>query len=331
MKIIAVLLIAISILPLEAKKKKVFDETKRAVTHNTGGGRFGDKLLGYAHAKWISYKYGIPLLYRPFPYSDQLLLHSIEERYKSSYSKQFRLNIIPGYKQKIDYSKRVSALYIIPYFPECLWERQLQKLFYYLPVEWNHRGFREVLKKHIKPIHEYPHVELPVDRKSVAIHIRHGGGFDSDHTRQKVPLKLPPESFYIEQLKEVHQLLGQQPLFVYIFTDYQKPVEIIERFESHFEGMDIVFDARREGNSHDSHVLADFFEMARFDCLIRPESNFSIMASKLAEYEIQIKPTRFKWVEDKVHIDEVEVEIALPTGDDDKYLQFNRYRVSHAL
>jgi len=320
-----ILLLLLSPYTLMAKEKRVFDESKRAVTHRTSGGRFGDKLLGYAHAKWISYKYGIPLLYRPFIYSDQLALHTIETRYHSADAKRFRLIIQP--QRNIDYTKSISALYILPYFPDCPWEIERGKS-YHFPVDWNDPEFRQILRECIAPIEAYPHIQLSEQRKNVAIHYREGGGYDSKKAQDLLPLKHPPFSYYLEQLKTLYERLDQ-PLFVYIFTDAKDPGKWVELFEKEFAEMDILFNSRREGNRYDAHVLEDFFEMARFECLIRPESNFSIMASKLGKYDIQIKPTRFRWVDGTIHIVETEVEIAIPTLDGDRHLK--RTRINHDL
>ena len=46
------------------------------------GGRLGDQLIAYMHAKWVSYLYDIPLLYKPFHYSNDLVLDDKEELYR---------------------------------------------------------------------------------------------------------------------------------------------------------------------------------------------------------------------------------------------------------
>ncbi|NDD99733.1 hypothetical protein EB008_05520, partial [bacterium] len=43
--------------------------------------RLGDNLMCYLHAKWVSYKNGIPILYKPFPYSDLFTFDEVETRY----------------------------------------------------------------------------------------------------------------------------------------------------------------------------------------------------------------------------------------------------------
>src|SRR5271156_1825171 len=48
---------------------------QKAITYPATGCRFGDNLLAYLNARWLSYKYNLPFLYRQFPYSDQLALH----------------------------------------------------------------------------------------------------------------------------------------------------------------------------------------------------------------------------------------------------------------
>ncbi|HEV7737800.1 MAG TPA: hypothetical protein VGO47_10580, partial [Chlamydiales bacterium] len=44
-------------------------DSTQAITYEFSGGRFGDNLLAYFHAKWVSYKYNIPFFYKEFPYS----------------------------------------------------------------------------------------------------------------------------------------------------------------------------------------------------------------------------------------------------------------------
>ena len=61
-------------------------------------------------------------------------------------------------------------------------------------------------------------------------------------------------------------------------------------------------------NNHHSNVLEDFFEMARFDCLIRPDSNYSIMAEKIADYKIVISPLSYKKTGNNIVIDEVQIK-----------------------
>ena len=51
-----------------------------AVTYDLFDGRFAERAVNYLHAKWISYKTGMPLLYKPFLYSDEFVLHDCESQ-----------------------------------------------------------------------------------------------------------------------------------------------------------------------------------------------------------------------------------------------------------
>ncbi|MGB8367538.1 MAG: hypothetical protein WCD44_04225, partial [Candidatus Babeliales bacterium] len=73
----------------------LFAPINQAVTYFWGGGRFGDKIISYTTAKWISYKFGIPLLLKPFKHSDMLRLGKEENKFSKEIIKQFSGNVIP--------------------------------------------------------------------------------------------------------------------------------------------------------------------------------------------------------------------------------------------
>ena len=165
-------------------------ETKKAVTYELGGGRFGDKLLSYLHARWISHTYDIPFFYRPFPYSDLLYLDKKDEVFKNSYKKKYKKVVFPSHKMVVDYTEDASILYIIPYFPECLWEHQNEP-FYYFKVNWKEPLFLEKIRALVKPLKTIPpFIKIPSNSITVALHMRKGGGFDTEQTALKIPLKL---------------------------------------------------------------------------------------------------------------------------------------------
>src|SRR5688572_24493836 len=94
------------------------------ISQGLDGSRVGDQLISYMHAKWISYKTGFPLFYKPFPYSDQLVLHYKEKRLDQVSSHYSTLSLQPG--QNVDaFLKQAAASDVIchiPYFPESLEE-----------------------------------------------------------------------------------------------------------------------------------------------------------------------------------------------------------------
>ena len=53
--------------------------------------------------------------------------------------------------------------------------------------------------------------------------------------------------------------------------------------------------------------LEDLFGLSQFDCLVRPASNFSIIAAKLANYRIEIAPSHYRWENGSLSIENVEL------------------------
>lgn len=318
MKCITIKLLFAIISPLALPMEHIFAEKNlvsipktSAVTYGFSGGRLGDNLLSYAHALWVSYKRGIPLLYRPFKNSDQLQLSCIHDSYDTVTDQEFtkfvNLSERGGIKYNIfDLKIDENILYMVPYFPH----GKLDTLNYdysYFDLDWNDEGFVEALRKGIKYINKLPELDLPKDCLSVAVHIRTGEGFD--HTLQlrkpddqAHPLKFPPNSFFIEQLKRMSELLEDQPLYVHIFTDSPRPEYFAMLLEKEVNKANITYGFRRN-----SSLLDDFFAITQFKYLIRGESNFAFMASILAQCKICITPANYIW-KDPTHLVITEVE-----------------------
>lgn len=271
---------------------------KTAVTYELAPGRFGDNLLSYIHAKWISYTYDIPLLYRPFSYSDQLELHDIELSY-DEHIKQFPNRMRLDHNVTINPHTTKKMLYEVPYFPESEYEKKNGinfegKPWFYFDIDWHDQNFISQLRKLIAPKDTFKKPSLPTDRITVAIHIRKGGNHDTPETIPLFPLKFLPIDFYITQLKKTYELLDEKPLYVCIFTDDNHPTRIAETFKKKLSTLNIQFDCREQGNSDTLNVLQDFFAMSEFDCLIHSESNYSFIMSKLNNYLISAYPCSFQ-------------------------------------
>jgi hypothetical protein len=73
--------------------------------------------------------------------------------------------------------------------------------------------------------------------------------------------------------------------------------------------LDVIFDSRKE-SSCKTNILEDFFALTQFDCLIRPDSHFSIAASKIADYKVIISPAHSIITKKrKVIIDQVDFKV----------------------
>jgi hypothetical protein len=273
---------------------------KSAVTYTFSGGRFGDNLVAYCHAKWISYLYKIPLLYRPFAYSDQLMMHVLEEPFSQervgNYAKIVNIGQVTSYTIEPD----SNTLYIIPYFSDSIIERNYSWFFFYFPTSWNDKGFKQELRKMICPRVPLRVIQPPAQCISVALHVRVGTGFDirslEDYPKQTAEgnsqLKFPPFSYYHAQLKRVVDMFPEDTIYVYVFTDHTYPQEIVDAFEKELNCSRVCFDYRKNTVNPQAHVLEDFFSMTQFQCLIRPDANFSFVASRISDYELQISPWR---------------------------------------
>ncbi len=314
---------------------------RAAVTYNFSGGRLGDNLVAYLHAKWISYKYGIPLLYKPFPHSDELMLSEEEQPYSNRIAQKFTSIVELKPNTFLSFDRTAKTLYVINYFPESLEEHRVADYgsngqnggqrtaeWPYFLVQWEDQRFLEIIRKLIKPKKPLNLITPPKDCISVAVHVRkNSGNYDfpllndsTDFNPQQIysdlafPLKCVPESFYLEQIYRIISMFKGQRLYCYIFTDDPNPALIADRFEERFAHENIIFDYRRSANNHYSNVLEDLFSMGHFDCLIRNDSNLSIVASKLADFNVLITPMHHHWEGKKLIIDKIAIQVKNHAG-----------------
>jgi hypothetical protein len=288
-------------------------EAKSAITYTFSGGRLGDNLLSYAHAKWLSYKYDIPLLYVPFPYSQCLVMHNVEIHLTDELMKQYKA--VLSYKDVNGFIDPESDfIYVVPFFCESIIERNDPKFPYLYDVDWHDKGFKAELKKMIKPLAFMPIIELPPECITIAVHVRRGTGFDilpgqnfADMTRGHA-LKWPPDSYYIENIERIVNHFPDKKIYIYIFTDHDNPIEIVHYYKETLANPRIIFGYRVQENKHYLNVLEDFFALTQFDCLIRPDSNFSVVASKIGDYKILISPWHTTQKDEEIIIDEIIIE-----------------------
>ena len=164
-----------------------------AVTYDQCWGRFGDNLINYLHAKWLSYQYEIPLLYKPFVYSSQLIMDDIEipfDKKGKRYKKQIILN------DANPKPLNQNFLYVCPYFPECDWEIENEKRFTF-DVDWENQEFRKIAREMIAPKIALNLIYPREDIVSIAMHLREGGGFDIEELKLLIPLNFLPFHFIL--------------------------------------------------------------------------------------------------------------------------------------
>lgn len=241
---------------------------EKALTLALDCGRFGDQVINYIKALWISSNNELPLQYKPFLFSDQLFLSKVHPPLEN-FSRTF---FIADEGHSFD----EEGLYVISY---------------YTPIEeWEDETFRRKLQELIRPIKQTRALRIPKGRISVAMHIRKGGGYDQ--CQKEAPLKFPPDTYYLSGLKALAEHFGGQPLYVHIFTDERKPKWILDKFRSEVKtwGHNIRIEGRTKKNGHDKNILEDFFAMTQFDCMIRPDSSYSRAAGAISGPIVEIVP-----------------------------------------
>ncbi|MES2122995.1 MAG: hypothetical protein V4492_09545, partial [Chlamydiota bacterium] len=264
-----------------------------AVSYPPPQGRFGDQLSYYLHAKWVSYRDGIPFLFKPFLFSDAFALHDAEipwtQEKEESFDQVIRYDGIGELCQD-------STLYIIPYFSECEEDRHFNPSWINIPVDWKDEGFKAFLKELFAPRDQYASfIPEGFEGITTALHVRRGGGYDTVVAYQLWPLRFPPDSYYIESLQKLCDLFPGTPIYAHVFTDDPDPSSLIRLYAEHLSGYPITFGCREEGNRHDAHQMDDFFGMMEFDCLIRSVSNFTLLHSVIGDYLVVITPKHCLW------------------------------------
>ncbi len=289
---------------------------KQAVTNRLCPGRFGDKILCYVMAKWISYKRKIPLFFKPFEYSSMLRLGKKEEKFSKELLKNFKGGLL---KIRNEQDAIAHAKDNVLFEPAAFFNVNGSNCKeYLLACVSDNQDFKENLQYMLQPIVPLPTIELPENKISIAVHVRKGGGYDAplasvqyysrnQYADKRWPLKFPPEQYYVDQIKKISSLLDNQLLFIYIFTDDRNPPELTSRIEKAVNKNNITFSCRNKDNAHNAHVIEDLYNMSRFDCFIRSRSHFGAVAQLLGNHKIIIFPQHFKWLDKKLIIDKATI------------------------
>ena len=70
--------------------------------------------------------------------------------------------------------------------------------------------------------------------------------------------------------------------------------------------------AESQNNGPNNNVLEDFFAMTEFDCLIRPDSNYSTVAEILGDYMLVMHPAEICSKEGKSIVTKVDIHKRKP-------------------
>ncbi len=321
---ISIVLIGISLVGINKISAHQF-----AITNRQEAGRLGDNVYSYCLAKWFAYKYNIPFCATEFKQSDFFSIDKVDQSLNTDFKSTFTNVIdIKTEDELIEHLKndKASTLFIVgmgtgSHFASTLvetlsWPGIYTNIFFYA-IE--HPSFGSELKKALTINKQVTETPLPSDKITVAVHVRKGSGGDGALSSvqyqdewdriiaQKIsnptfprgadmfcPLRFPTEQFYVDQIIKLSNLLNNCPLFVYIFTDDKNPKQIIERFKKKIGRSNITFACRKDDtydvDSNKQSLFEDIHAMSHFDCLIKPESGFALIAQLIGNHKIIIYP-----------------------------------------
>lgn len=287
--------------------------SKHAITHAIPGARFGDQILGYAQARYLSYLTSIPFLYKPFLYSDLLTIDFQAQPYHRQVHQYQSLVHIHSANSLADFFCRIRdpnappTLFIVEYFPTNIYEWDVDKTrAILLNIPWEDPGFHNYLKQSLLP-------RIPTEnmRKegclNVADHIRTLSGNDNVDTIAPLPLKFPNLAYHRRQIQRIYEWNFRNPMHVFLFSDTKNPKKLIEDFRQNFEGTNITFEIQFHDRPDTDHAVQDFFAMQQFDVLIATQSNFSMMAWRLGDFDMVIYPVHILGQYPDSYIDRVQV------------------------
>lgn len=264
-------------------------------------GRFGDNLITFAHSLYFAKKYNYQLLLPVFQYSEKLKFSAILNTNNFNITSANidttnlrKVTIDRIYSDNLFKNINCATLFIIPYFPETFMEQIAgRSRVPYFMVDWDDPEFKQQLRDLIAPKAQLELIQPPAHKISIALHLRNGGNFDHVKSLQSSDLglyKMPVLEYYINQIKLASELLHHAPIYLFVFTDALDAVKLTRELATEVNLANIEFACREQNTSDTCYVLEDFFSMPKFDILIRPDSNFSIMAEKLGDFTLVISP-----------------------------------------
>lgn len=295
--------------------------TQNALTYERSGGRLGDQLLYYAKRKILERDFNLILYECSFPFSDKFILHGAEKRFNRHIAQQYKRKVkIQNALQIKNNSSQKKTLYIANFYTRT--ENHFKRM-------WRDPEYAQEIKKMLSPTIAIHKLDLPKDKICVAVHIRKGSGPDQPlasvqlysghhgqvsyhHTNKRPPhysdkrwpTKFPPDQYYIDQIKKLSEMLNDQPLYVYLFTDHKNPQQLCNLYKNKIGKNNITFDYSRKSN-YQNRIIDDLFNMAEFDCLIRSSSHFSQSAQLIGNHIIVFFPKHVIWKDKTLIIDKV--------------------------
>lgn len=296
------------------------------ITYKPWTGRLGDNLFYIGKCLVLSHKYKIPFYYRPFEHSEHFLIHTTSQQLTPEVEKSFTRRIKINHEVAIPDIKRretENTLIIIDF------KTPVHDRFYDYCKK--HPGFYNQIKELFSPRVIPEHEPLPSDIVTVAVHVRKGSFIDGPLSSKqeypggpppvvykrrippryisdkRFPDKFPPDQYYIDAIELLSKSVQNQPLYIYIFTDYAYPQAIVEKYKDRVKAPNIIWADRAPKEHYKETIMHDFYFMQQFDCIIRPNSFFSMAAQILGNAKQIMYPAEYQWYGNTLKIKRIAV------------------------
>lgn len=133
------------------------------------------------------------------------------------------------------------------------------------------------------------------------------------------PIKLPPDQYYIEQIKVLAEMVPSHMAFqIILFTDDPNPEDIVARYTKALGNppqSKVQFFYRKFDNKHNQNVIDDLFYLASCDCIISAHSSFAMSAHLIGHHSVIIYPEHAITLPDRVIINGIKtIVIEHPTN-----------------
>ena len=296
-------------------------KSKHGIIQKDRGERLGDRLLIICAVKFLALTHNnLNFYYMPSTFLDNYGLSKTETKIDDS--------IKARYKKQVTFSEssyektRDTTLFLAP------WDA-IDNLCNYFGKRDVYRTYFDQLQAMVTPLISLPQLDSPSDAISVAVHIRTGEGYDnpllSAHIYKNVdtifwgdapkkpsrgapadrtwPIKFPPEQYFIDQIKVLEDLLPDKKMIFYIFSDSLNPQALTERVTQYCSTKNTAFINAASPKSESPMV--DMYKMATCDCLIRPDSSYSIVSQIMGNHKIVFSPQNYQWRDNILYITRV--------------------------
>lgn len=303
------------------------DAPRSFVSYELSSGRLGDHILAFTKALYVADFYKIPLIYVPFHHSELFGLHKhplFVPNKKGMYNRIIRVQPETNFTETRAQDATCFLLNLGSHHGQIT---HLDSMYTYAA---QNKGFDLLVKEMLTPTVAIKTLTLPQDIITVALHVRKGSGTDQPllcsrsnsaqsriarympatrfrYADQRWPHKFPPDSYYINQLILLSDLLDNRPLYVYLFTDDKNPAQLVEKYKKAINKPNITFDFQTTETAESP--LNDYWNMAQFDCLIRAASNFSRIAQLLGNHKIVLSIKNADWINNTIVTTKVGVAI----------------------